>query len=152
MPYTEIKIRNGNNYYYRVISVRQGRKVGKKRFYLGKNLPERNLAEKEKEIGKEFLKIKRDKTLLKIKPKITKVLKKYGVKKAGIFGSYARGEQTKDSDIDIIISPPKGIGFGFAGIAIKLEEALKKKVDLITYNGIYHLLRKKILDEEVRII
>lgn len=152
MPYTEIKQRNENKYYYRVISVRKEGKVGKKRVYLGKNLLKTQLAEKEAVIDKEFLKIKRDKTINKIKPKIIKVLREYNIKKAGIFGSYARGEQKKDSDIDIIITPPKGIGFGFAGIAIKLEETLKKKVDLITYNGIYHLLRKKILDEEVRII
>ncbi|KHO50976.1 MAG: hypothetical protein QT05_C0047G0025 [archaeon GW2011_AR13] len=38
-----------------------------------------------------------------IKLKIARILKNYGVVRAGIFGSYARGEQKKDSDIDILI-------------------------------------------------
>lgn len=88
----------------------------------------------------------------KIKTKVLRVLKKYGIKKAGIFGSYARGEQKKNSDVDILIQPPKGIGFGFAGIEIELEEILGKKVDLISYKGISPYLKERILSDEVRII
>ena len=87
-----------------------------------------------------------------IKRKIIKVLKKYKIARAGIFGSYVRGEQKKGSDIDILIEAPKGIGFGFVGIQFELENELKKKVDLITYNGLHPLLEKRILSEEVRII
>jgi uncharacterized protein len=90
--------------------------------------------------------------LKKIKPKIVKILKKNGVKKAGIFGSYARGEEKKNSDIDILIEPPKNIGFGFAGIEIELEDELKKKVDLVSYRAIHPLLKKRILKEEIRLI
>ena len=43
----------------------------------------------------------------KMKPTIVRILKKNGVIRAGIFGSYARGEQKKKSDIDILIKPPK---------------------------------------------
>jgi len=43
------------------------------------------------------------KEINKIKSKVKRILKKNGVVKAGIFGSYARGEQTKESDIDILI-------------------------------------------------
>jgi len=87
-----------------------------------------------------------------LKKKIIPILKKNHVVRAGIFGSYAYGEQKKDSDIDILIEPPKGIGFGFVGIQLELEDKLKKKVDLLSYNGIHPLLRKRILKEEVRII
>lgn len=90
--------------------------------------------------------------LKKLKPMIIKILKKYGIKKAGVFGSFVRGEQKKNSDIDILIEPPKGIGFGFVSIQFKLEDQLNKKVDLLTYNGIHPLLKKRILSEEVRII
>jgi len=92
------------------------------------------------------------KDLNKIKNKIRKILRKNGVAKAGIFGSYARGEQKKNSDIDILIQPPKGIGFGFVGIQFELEEALKKKVDLLSYRAIHPLLKERILNEEIRII
>ena len=87
-----------------------------------------------------------------LKPKIVKVLKKNDVARAGIFGSYARGEENENSDIDIVIEPPKNIGFGFAGIEFELEEALGKKVDLLSYRAIHPLLKKRILKEEIRII
>jgi len=87
-----------------------------------------------------------------LKKKIILILKKNHIVKAGIFGSYACGEQKKDSDIDILVEPPKGIGFGFVGIQLELEDKLKKKVDLLSYRGIHPLLRKRILKEEIRII
>ena len=87
-----------------------------------------------------------------LKRKIIPILKHNEVNKAGIFGSYARGEQKKNSDIDILIQPPKGIGFGFVGIQLELEGKLKKKVDILSYGAIHPLLKKRILNEEVRII
>ena len=48
-----------------------------------------------------------------IKKKAIPVLRKYKITKAGIFGSYARGDYKKNSDIDMLVQPPKGIGFGF---------------------------------------
>ncbi len=87
----------------------------------------------------------------KIKPKIRKVLKKYHVKKAGIFGSYARGEAKKNSDVDILIEFKGGL-LSLIGLEMELKKKLKKKVDLLTYRGINPLLRKSILKEEIRII
>ena len=88
----------------------------------------------------------------KLKKIIIEVLKKNHVAKAGIFGSYARGEQKKNSDIDIIIEPPKGIGFGFVRIQFELEKKLKKKADLLTYKGLSPYLKDRILKEEIKII
>ncbi|MDI6737233.1 MAG: nucleotidyltransferase family protein [Nanoarchaeota archaeon] len=87
-----------------------------------------------------------------IKKKILPILKKYKIKRAGIFGSYARGEQKRNSDIDIIIQPPKGMGFGFAGIQMELEKKLGKKVDMVTYKYLSPYLRDRILESEVRAI
>jgi len=95
---------------------------------------------------------KKSTALDSIIPKIKEILKKNKVKKAGIFGSYAIGEEEKDSDIDILIEPPKGIGFGFVRIQFELEDKLKKKVDLVSYNGLSPYLRNRILNQEVRII
>lgn len=148
MTYTEIKERNGNKYYYRVRSVREGEKVKKDRIYLGKNLLKSDMDIKIKEADKKFI----DNNLDSLKKKIVRVLKKYDIKKAGLFGSYVRGEQKKNSDIDIIVEPPNGIGFGFAGIQLDLEEKLNKKVDLVTYKYLSPYLKKNILDSEVRII
>jgi len=76
----------------------------------------------------------------KIKPKIIKVLKDNDIVKAGIFGSYARGEQKKNSDIDILIEF-NGSLLDLVGIEMELKKALKKKVDLLTYGGIHPLLK-----------
>ena len=155
MVYTEIKERNGRKYYYRVISIREDEKITKKRIYLGINLAQKKLKEKEADADKSLLSQKINKNIQKIRSNIIKVLKKYRVEKAGIFGSYARGEQNGKSDVDIIITypkSPKGRGFGFVRIEYELEEALKKKVDLITYNEANPLIKKRILKEEIRII
>jgi len=87
-----------------------------------------------------------------IKKKIVDVLRNYGIKKAGIFGSYAKGEENKDSDIDILVEPKKGMGLEFVEMAFELERAIGKKVDLVTYSSINKLIRKRVLSEEVRII
>ncbi len=74
------------------------------------------------------------------------VLQKYHIKKASLFGSYARGEETVDSDVDILIEPPaKMTLFGLAGVKLDLEKILGKQVDVITYNSIHSLLKKYIL-------
>jgi len=90
--------------------------------------------------------------LKKLKPRIIKILKKYKIKKAGIFGSFVRGENKKNSDIDILVQPKRGMGFAFFGLQIELEEKLGKKVDLVSYGGIRKELKEEILREEVRII
>lgn len=86
-----------------------------------------------------------------IKRKSLPILKKNGIKHAGLFGSYARGEQKKSSDIDILVEF-NGSLLKLAGIEIELENKLKKKVDLLTYNGIHPYLRERILKDEVKII
>jgi len=155
MAYDEIKKRNGNLYYYRAHSLRIGEKIAKIRKYLGKNLDNNKLEEKRKKADEEilkFLKEKRKEILGKLKEKIIKILKEEGIKKAGIFGSFARGEQKKGSDIDIVIEPAKNMGFEFAGLSFKLSEELGRKVDLVTYKSLHPLLKSSILKEEVRII
>jgi len=152
MSYTEVKERNRRRYYYRVLSIRNGEKIMKKRIYLGSNLSQLELRSKEIEADKKILQEKIDKNLEKFKEVIVKVLKRYNIKKAGIFGSYVRGEQRKDSDIDILVEYPNGLGLRFVGLALELENKLGKKVDLVTYSGIHPLLKKSILREEVKII
>ena len=155
MVYTEVKERNRKKYYYRAISIRRGKKISKIRRYLGVDLGEKERSLKEKEADKEFSLIIKDKKMQiinKLKPRIIKVLKKYHIKKAGIFGSYARGEAKKNSDIDILVEPAKGMGFSFYGMNLELEEEMGKKVHLVTYRFISPYIRKNILKEEVRIL
>ena len=56
------------------------------------------------------------------------------VLKAWLFGSFSRGEETKDSDVDIMVSLAKStpIGLKFFGMWSDLEELLGRKVDLVS--------------------
>lgn len=87
--------------------------------------------------------------LEEIKVKIIPVLRRYDVKKAAIFGSYAKGEEKEDSDIDILVEfkGEKSL-LDLAGLKIELEETLKRKTDVLTYNSLHPLLKDKILQEQ----
>jgi len=64
------------------------------------------------------------KELENIKKRIIPILKKYNVKKAGIFGSYVRGEQKKNSDVDLLVEVDKKVSLiGF----IRLKNILGEK-------------------------
>lgn len=81
--------------------------------------------------------------------KAVPILQKYHVKKASVFGSFARGEETAKSDIDFLIELPKGMSlFTFADLKMDLEETLQKEVDLVTYRSIHPLLKEAILKEQ----
>ena len=60
----------------------------------------------------------------------------YGVKRIGLFGSYAKGTHTEDSDIDIIVEFETPLGFKFMEFADYLEELLGKPVDVLTVGGL----------------
>jgi uncharacterized protein len=89
----------------------------------------------------------------KYKEIIIEILKRHDVKRASLFGSIIRDEMTKSSDIDILIEfeGSKSL-LDLARLKINLEEALKIKVDVVTYNSLHPLLREKILAEEVEIL
>lgn len=89
-----------------------------------------------------------------IKDKILPILKKYGVKRAGLFGSFVRGEAREDSDIDILveIEDDNMSLLDFVGIQLELEEVLGRKVDLGEYSTIKPMIKEQILKEEVVIL
>ncbi len=88
-----------------------------------------------------------------IKQKILPILEKYNIKRAGLFGSYVRGDMREDSDIDILVEIEEDISLlDFVGIKIEIEENLGKKVDLVEYNTIKPLIREKIIKEQVGIL
>ncbi|MBT3404734.1 nucleotidyltransferase family protein [archaeon] len=89
-----------------------------------------------------------------IKKKVIPTLKKYNVKRAGIFGSYARGNENKKSDIDILVEiGDKNFSlFDLIRLKLYLEKKLEKKVDLVEYSSIHPLIKEEALKEEVRII
>ena len=67
-------------------------------------------------------------TTKSIKKQIMPILKRQGVIKAALFGSIARGEMKKNSDIDILVKLKKGKSlFDFVELKLELEEKLGKK-------------------------
>ena len=74
------------------------------------------------------------------------------VLKAWIFGSYARGEQTADSDIDILIQPEKSVGlFKLSGMHLDLQDMLHMDVDLVTEKGLLPFARKSVDRDKILI-
>ncbi len=88
----------------------------------------------------------------KIKKDILPIFKKYQVKKASIFGSFARGEDNLKSDIDFLIEFERGKTLlDLISLEESLTKKLKRKVDVITYNSINPSLKKNILRDEIKI-
>ncbi len=81
------------------------------------------------------------------------ILKEVGATRSAIFGSYVRGDNREDSDIDILVDLPRGKSlFDFIDLQLKLEEALNKKVDLGEYSTIKPRLRESILENAIQIL
>ncbi len=90
-------------------------------------------------------------SLSSITKKALPILKKHAVKRASIFGSFARGSATLKSDVDFLIEykgKTKSL-FDLIDLKLDLEETLNRKVDVITYHSIYSGLRERILAEQV---
>jgi len=85
-----------------------------------------------------------------MKEKIKKILKKHNIEKAGIYGSYARGEAAEgESDIDLIVELSENNLFALASLKRDLEEELGLEVDIITYRGVKEFARKEGFKERV---
>lgn len=88
-----------------------------------------------------------------IKAKTKAILEENGVTKAALFGSAAKGTDTTESDVDILVDLPKGKSLlDFVHLKLELEEVLGKKVDLVEYEAIKPALRNSILQHQVPLL
>lgn len=72
-----------------------------------------------------------------IAERVRPVAERYGITKVYLFGSYARGEATEDSDVDLMISYRELKGaFAIGGIYVDFKEALDKSVDIVSERAI----------------
>ncbi|MEK6927849.1 MAG: nucleotidyltransferase domain-containing protein [Nanoarchaeota archaeon] len=92
--------------------------------------------------------------IAQIKNRILPILKANRVTKAGIFGSYARGEQKKGSDVDILVEiNDENMDFiDFIKLKNLIEKSLKKKIDLVEYSCIRQEIKKSVLSDEIPIL
>ena len=87
-----------------------------------------------------------------IKEKSLPELKKAGVLKSAIFGSFARGDANKKSDVDFLVELPKSASLvDFIRLKQSLESSLGKRVDLVTYRSISKFLKNKILRRQIQL-
>lgn len=88
-----------------------------------------------------------------IKEKSLPELKRAGVLKSAIFGSFARGDANKESDIDFLVELPKGASLvDFIRLKQSLEFSLGKRVDLVTYRSISKFLKDKIMRDQMPLL
>ena len=71
--------------------------------------------------------------LTELKPELKR---KYFVNSIGLFGSIVRADFTEKSDVDIIVDFSKQVGVEFIDLANYIKSKLRKKVDLVSKNGI----------------
>ncbi|MDD1689148.1 MAG: nucleotidyltransferase family protein [Methanoregula sp.] len=76
---------------------------------------------------------------------------RFGVTRIGIFGSFARGEQTRTSDVDVLVDFASGYATlkNFIGLSDHLEALFQKKVDLLTVEGIDKYIRPAVESEVI---
>jgi len=73
---------------------------------------------------------------------------KHGARNPRIFGSVARGEAGSQSDIDLLVTMEKGRSLlDLSALVLDLQDLLGVKVDVVSENGLYWLLRRRILKE-----
>ena len=71
----------------------------------------------------------------------------FHVKSIGIFGSYARDEQSTESDIDLLVEFSRPVGLEFIDLKDYLESLFKKPIDLVTENALKPYMKDEILSE-----
>ncbi|MBI4788211.1 MAG: nucleotidyltransferase family protein [Chloroflexi bacterium] len=78
------------------------------------------------------------------------ILEPYGVKRVALFGSVVRGEDTPESDVDLLVKFKKPIGLlNVVGVEMELSKQLKRKVDLVTEGALSKYIRPYVEKEKV---
>lgn len=86
--------------------------------------------------------------LSEIQEKTEPILRSYHVRKASVFGSVARGEDTADSDVDMLVEFGKPLGMiSYVRFIGQLEESLQRQVDVVTEKSINKFMRPYILSD-----
>jgi predicted nucleotidyltransferase len=87
-------------------------------------------------------------TIADLRSAILAITRKHGARDVRVFGSFVRNEQTIESDVDLLVQlPERATLIDHASLIIDLEQTLKRRVDVITYNGLSRFLRDRILSE-----
>lgn len=89
-----------------------------------------------------------DQLLRDKREEILRIASAHGARDVRVFGSVARGENNRESDVDFLVEMEAGRSLlDLGGLQMELEELLGCKVDVVTESGLYWLLRRRILKE-----
>jgi predicted nucleotidyltransferase len=89
-------------------------------------------------------------SLAERRSEILGLAERYRAGEVRVFGSVARGDNTIDSDVDLLIKPGRGCSlFDLGGLLEDLQELLECRVDLVTEDGLKPRLRERVLKEAV---
>jgi len=95
---------------------------------------------------------------MKTKEEVLKILqqekpdlvRRYGVKRLALFGSYARDDQGEDSDVDILVEVDPSIGLGFVELAERIEGALGVRAEVVSRRAIkpryWEVIKEDLID------
>lgn len=64
------------------------------------------------------------------------LFKKYPIKTMALFGSYSRGEETPESDVDVMVELSSPDARAFINLSYELEKIVHRKIDLVSKNGV----------------
>jgi predicted nucleotidyltransferase len=82
-----------------------------------------------------------------LREKYPYLVSEYGVKRIGLFGSYAKGTSSETSDVDVVVEFARPIGLRFVEFAEYLESLLGKRVDVLTPAGVEGIRIARIAEE-----
>ncbi len=88
-----------------------------------------------------------DKEIMRILKEHKDILREYEVERIGLFGSYVRGEQEENSDIDFLVEFKEPNFDNFMNLASYLEDLFGRKVEILTPVGVESIRIKEIKEE-----
>jgi uncharacterized protein len=91
--------------------------------------------------------------LRNLSEQVTPTLRRFGVVRAGVFGSVVGGEARPESDLDLLVEFEQGRSlFDLVELKDELSRVLGRRADVLTYGSLHPLLRDRVLRDEVAIL
>jgi hypothetical protein len=78
----------------------------------------------------------KEEIILRLRSELPRLRDEFGVEKMAIYGSFAKGNPTDTSDIDLLVQLKKPLGLDFVRLAFRLEDELGREVDLATFDSL----------------
>jgi uncharacterized protein len=78
------------------------------------------------------------------------MMRRYGLKRLALFGSYAREDQREDSDVNIMVEIEPSVGLGFVDLADRIEDALGIRTEVVSRRAIkpryWEIIKEELVD------